>query len=111
MNKDEKEILKKAIKSNEGLISPANMINSYAGGIRRLPERLVSLGYFEMVPEEISTGTVINFYRVTEKGFAVFYPLHKKVWYTLKGDVRITIVAVIISILTTLITLFIHSII
>jgi len=107
MNKKEKEVLKKAMESNDGLISPAVMINSYAGCRRKIPENLVSLGYLEIVPEEINTGKIINFYRVTEKGFAVFYPLHKKIWHTLKGDIRTIVVAVI----TTIITLFISSLI
>ena len=109
MTEDEKTVLRKAINSSDGLLSPATIINSCAEGRRQIVEKLVSFRYLEMVPEEIHTGKVINFYRVTENGFAVFYPTHKKAWHLIKNDIKIVGIAVITSVLTTLATLLINS--
>lgn len=106
MNDVEKEILRKAIESNEGLISPATMINSYARGKRRPVENLVAMGYLEHVPEQINTGKLINFYRVTEFGLATSYPLPKKIWHLIKGDIKTIMVAIITSILINIVIKF-----
>ena len=104
MKKEEKEVLKKAVDSIEGLLSPSTIINSYAGQKRGLVEKLVSLGCLEMIPEEIRTGSTINFYRVTEKGYSIFYPIYKKLWFWFRGDVKTIIIAVITAIITTILT-------
>jgi len=109
MKKEEEDILKKCVENQGGLLSPASVINSFSKGNRGIPEKLVSLGYLELVPEEIHTGETINFYRVTEKGFAFFYPLHKKAWFYFKVDLRTILVAVIISVVTSIITLFLFK--
>ncbi len=109
MKEEEKKVLEKAIKSNDGLLSPATMINSFSGGNRSVPENLVALGYLEIVPEEIGTGTTINFYRVTEKGFSVFYPIYKRLWYYFSGDLRTIIVSVITALITTIIITLIKN--
>jgi|SRR3989344_7472743 len=108
MNKDERGVLWKIANDNGGLISPATAINSYASGRRGLIEKLVTLGYIEMVPEEIQTGTIINFYRVTERGFSIFYPFYKKIWYASKGGIRTVVVSGMTSALTTFITFSIY---
>ena len=104
MTREWKSVLKKAIDGKEGLISPASMINSHANSKQEIVQRLVTLGYLEMVPEE-TNGRAINFYRVTENGFSVFYPLHKKFWHHHKSDIRNILVSSITAIVVTMVTL------
>lgn len=89
MKKREKNILKKAVNSDEGLISPATMINGYAGGNQRLVEMLVSHGYLERVysfREGLHNATYsIIFYAVTEKGQVSISSFPKRVWFSFKS--------------------------
>lgn len=76
MNKKERIVLKKAVDSHEGQISPANIINGYAEGDQGLVERLVGRGYLERIYQfreglHQSTYSII-FYAVTEKGLMEF---------------------------------------
>jgi len=108
MNKKERGILKKVVEHHHGLLSPADYINGVCQHDTKIAHRLVSLGYVEEVPTTLSTGHY-NFYRATEKGFSVFYPIHKRLWYLIKGDVRTVIVAVITSLIITVITLILFK--
>ncbi len=93
MTNKEKNILKKAVESNEGQISPATMINSYAGGDQGAVERLVSSGYLERVyqlHEGLHGATYsIIFYAVTEKGVVYFSPLYKRIWHSFTSQTAI----------------------
>lgn len=93
MIEKERNILKKAIDSNEGLISPATMINSYAHGDQRSVEILVSRKYLERV-YEFKEGThgatySIIFYTVTEKGLIQFDHFAKRLWFNFKNHITI----------------------
>lgn len=84
MTKEEKIILKKAIKNKEGLLSPATMINGIAKRDQQSVENLVVKGYLEEVPRD-KTGLqgntyTVRFYRVTEKGLARVN-LIKWIWF------------------------------
>jgi hypothetical protein len=46
---------------------------------------------------------------LTEAGWMKFEPIYKRFWHGFKGDIRTIIIAVIISIITTITTLFIYS--
>lgn len=88
MNKKEKIILKKAVKYHQGLLSPAIMINSLAERDQKSVEVLVVNKYLEEVPRE-HNGEVINFYRVTAKGYAR-NNIFKWFWY--KGGALLSFV-------------------
>lgn len=111
MTKKEKEVLEKAVKSSEGFISPASMINSYAKGDHALVERLVSLGYLERVyqfKEGLNNATYsIIFYSVTEKGLIEFEPFHKKILFNIKSQITfyVGITSIVVSILALLMTI------
>lgn len=105
MTTEEKEILKKAIQSRKGLISPADMINSFAQHDRGMVENLVARGYLEMVSEVIATGKPINFYRVTELGLVQFEPFYTKLWFWFRGDIRTITVSAVTAIVVALITI------
>ena len=105
MTKEEKEILKKVIEHPKGLLPPVDYINVICKRNQKIAQKLVSLGYIEEVPITIQTGEQINFYRITPKGYSVFYPIHKKIWYWFKGDIRTIIVAIVTSVITTIISL------
>lgn len=90
MKKEERDVLEKAVNSREGQISPATMINSYAGGDQSVVERLVSQGYLERVyqfQEGLHQATYsIIFYAVTEKGLMYFAPFFVRVWFNFKSN-------------------------
>ena len=109
MTKKEKDILKKVVEHPDGLISPADYINVICQRDTKSAHGLVALRYIEEVPTMIDTGKQLNFYRATEKGRSVFYPMHKRLWYLIKGDVRTIIVAVITSLIITAITLILFK--
>ena len=93
MNQKEKSVLKKAVDSHEGQISPATMINGYAGGDQGLVERLVSQGYLERVyqfREGLRNATYsIIFYTVTEKGWMQFASPSERLWFAFKTNVAL----------------------
>ncbi|GEM_PF-1330109 len=104
---EDKKLLKKAVESKEGLISPATMINSFAQGERWRVEKLVVEGYLEIVPEEIRTGTIINFYRVRSRGFNQFAPLFKRVWFNFKENqtLYVAVASILFGLASSLISL------
>jgi len=104
MNKKEENILQKVVEHPRGLLSPAEYINGLCQRDGKIAQKLVSLGYIEEVPIIIGEGQQLNFYRATEKGYSVFYPIPQKIWYWFKGDIRTIIVTVITSVITTFIT-------
>lgn len=108
MLKQEKDILRKTVEWHKGLLSPADFINGICKRDEKSAHSLISKGFIEEVPHKLHDKDYI-FYRASEKGRAVFYPIYKKVWLAVKGDIRTVIVAVIISIITTLVTIFIKS--
>lgn len=108
MRKEDKNILRQAVQSGEGLLSPSIMINSFAQQNRGKVEQLVARGYLEMVPERIHTDRVVNFYRVTEKGLVQFDPWPAKLWFWFRGDVRSVIVSAITAVLVAAVTLLLR---
>jgi hypothetical protein len=113
MTKKEKTILKKATEHPHGLLSPVDLINVIAERDKRSVENLVSLGYIEEVPREhpgLNGGYyTINFYRVTEKGLLMFSSLCKRIWFTVKNDIRTVIVSIITALITTIIAIFLEK--
>lgn len=104
MTEKEKSILKKAVDSHEGQISPSTMINGYAEGNQGLVERLVSQGYLERVyqfREGLHQATYsIIFYAVTEKGLMQFASVPTRLWFNFKSQITlwIGIVSVVVSV-------------
>ena len=113
MTKQEKIILRSAIDSNEGLLSPAILINSIAGRDRQSVENLVVQGYLEEVPRELSDNHhgyyTENFYRVTAKGLTLFAPGYTKLWLWIQHDIRTIVITVITATITTVITLSVQK--
>jgi len=113
MRNIEKKILQEAISRDNGLFSPADMINGIAKRDRKSVENLVVRGYLEEVPVD-KTGLqgntyTLQFYRVTEKGLNVFEPWHKKLWFMMRGDVRTIIISVITAVISTIVILLINQ--
>ncbi len=113
MKKETKEILKKAVDHSSGTLSPADMINGIARGDNKQVEWLVAHKYLENVPVDkpgLHGGFyTLQFYRVSEEGYAVFAPWYEKVWFVLCGDIRTIIISAITAILTTLASIFIKK--
>lgn len=114
MKKYLKIILKGAIDHHKGSISPADMINGIAKHDEKSVEYLVAHRYLEYVPVDKpginnSGFYTLQFYRVSEKGHAVFLSWYKKLWYNLKGDIRTVFVALVTAFGTTLITIYISK--
>lgn len=103
MPKKESDILKKAVEDKDGQISPAIMINVYAGGDQAAVERLVSQGLIERVYKfeegERSTYSII-FYTVTEKGYMCFAPFKERLWFNFRSQTTLWVglVSIIVSI-------------
>ena len=110
MDKKEKDIIREVVGHPQGLLPPVDYINCVCKHDKQVAQKLVSLGYIEEVPTTLSTGHY-NFYRATEKGRSILYPLHKKIWYSIKGDIRTIIITIIVSAITTVITLLITNLI
>jgi hypothetical protein len=112
MNSKEKAILKKVVEDREGLLSPANYLNSIAGKDRQSAHRLIASGYVQEVPTTMPTGNGDRnhtFYRATEKGRIVFEPLPKRLWYAMKSDIRTIMIAAITAIVVTIVTIIITN--
>ncbi|MDO8604438.1 MAG: hypothetical protein Q7K40_03515 [bacterium] len=109
MIKEEKEVLRIAIERKQGLYSPAEMINGIAGHNRKLVEDLVVKGYLEEVSQQISTGAVYNFYRVSHKGLILFSSWYKKLWFSFRNDLRVIIVSIVASSITTIVAIMIEK--
>lgn len=113
MTENEKKILKTVVEHREGLLSPAILINSIAQKDTRSVENLVATGYLEEVPSEhpgLNGGYyIINFYRATEKALMRFAPWYKRLWFNVRGDIRIVLISTITALITTLITMLIDK--
>ncbi|MDP3934721.1 MAG: hypothetical protein Q8Q46_00640 [Candidatus Giovannonibacteria bacterium] len=114
MTENEKRILKAVVEHHDGLLSPADLINGIAKRDKRSVENLVANGYIEEVPREhpdIRGGYyTINFYRATGKGLLKFAPWHKRIWMSVKGDVRTVLISTITALITTLVVIFLEKI-
>lgn len=115
MKKETKEILKKAVDCPKGKFSPADMVNGIAGGNDKQVEWLVVHKYLENVPVDKpgfhGDYYTLQFYRVSEKGYTIFAPWYKRVWFFVRGDIRTIIISVITSILTILAAIFANRLI
>src|SRR3989338_4662054 len=101
MNTKERQLLEKVKNHHNRLLSYEELFKTLAEGDHTTVHDLIAKHYVEEVPV-VKIGKSYTAYRITEKGLSVFYPLFQKLWYLFKGDVRTIIVAVIISIITTL---------
>lgn len=106
MKDKEKEILKKLVKCPKGLLSPHEMINVIAKRDEKSLHNLISANYIEEV-ETHKNDQVYNFYRVTEKGLLFLDKWYKKIWFSIKGDVR----NIIVSAITAMVIYFLMEII
>ena len=97
MKDKEKEILKKLVEHPEGSLSPCDMINVVARIDKKSVHSLISTGYIEEV-KTYKNNKIYNFYRATEKGLLFFDKWYKKIWFSIKGDVRNIIVSAITAI-------------
>lgn len=93
MKKEEKELLKKLIASDEGLLS-AEVFT--AGPYRKIAQKLVALDFVEEFKYKN-----IPCYRAKRKGYLVFEPIWVRIWAFFTNDMAkiISIIALIISIL------------
>lgn len=104
MTEKEKLVLRKAIDSKQGQLSPVDMISGCAGGDQGAVEALVSKGYLERIyqfREGLHNATYsIIFYAVTEKGYVVFAPTLNRIWFNFKAQtaVWVGLISVIVSI-------------
>ncbi len=104
MTEQEKSILERVANHPAGLLYPVLMFN-VIGEHKNNKEihRLISEGYIEEIPYPTPSGKMLTGYRATKKGRSVFYPLTKKVWYLLGGDIRTAIFSIITSVITTIV--------
>ena len=97
----EREILRKLVEHPKGSLSPVNMINVIAKRDEKSVHNLIVTGYIETV-ETNKYGRSYNFYRATEKGLLYFDVWYKKIWFSIKGDIR----NIIVSAITTVVIYF-----
>ena len=114
MKKEEKDFLEKIIKHNgggrleRGIISPATLFNGLGEHKKdRLIHKLISFGYIEEVPTKVND-YMLDFYRVSEKGYIIFDPLYKKFWRFFTSDMAkiLSIISLILSIIATAVSLY-----
>ncbi len=106
MHAQQKEILRGVVEYPLGLISQSQFFNSICKGDKKTAHILITSGFIEEVTRKIrETNQDATFYRPTLKGQAIFYPWYRRLWYLIKGDVRTIIVATIISLITSLVTI------
>lgn len=109
MDKIEKAFLRKMIEWNEGLLSPATLFNGVGQhSSDKLIHKLITEEYIEEVPHTINEKHY-TFYRTTEKTRSIFYPTYKKLWFFIRGDIRIIIISVVTALMTTIITLILQK--
>ena len=109
MEEIEKNLLKKLLNHSEGLLSPADLFNGIGEGkSEKIIHKLITEGHIEEVPHTIHERNY-TFYRLTEKTHALFYPIHKRMWYFTKGDIRTVIVSSTTALMTTIITLILEK--
>lgn len=109
MKKEERGILEKVKGWPKGLLSQSNLMNSIAGGDTKSVHSLITSGYIEETKRKIKgvkigTQNEATFYRITEKGKLVFEPLYKRLWYLIRGDVRVILISLITSVIVTAVT-------
>lgn len=105
MNKEEKEVLKKVRDDSGGLLSQSDLINYLPNRDTRLSHSLITSGFIEEVNRKIkATQIEATFYRLTEKGRIIFEPFYKRLWFLIKGDIRIIIVAAITALIISIIS-------
>lgn len=104
MTKEEREILRKLATHREGLISPADFINTIANRNGRAVQNLIVKGYVETAPAT-RLGSTYDFYRATEKGLMEFAPLLSKLWFYFSGDLRTITVSIVTALLTSVVFL------
>ena len=110
MSKREKEVLKKILDIPRGLLSQSELINCLPDHDTRVSHSLITSGYIEEVKRiEKANKIEITYYRLTEKGRMLFEPLHKRLWFLVKGDVRTIIVSIITALVITTITILITN--
>lgn len=94
MTNEEKELLKELTRANEGFRD----VFSLRQNQKKATQLLIAKGLAEEFQHKN-----ISCYRATEKGYSIFYPLHKKLWFVIKGDVKTIIVSLVTALLTTII--------
>lgn len=97
MNNEERGILKKLVEHSKGSLSPCEMINVVARRDNRSVSNLIATGYIEEV-ETHKNDKVYTFYRASAKALLFFDKWYKRMWYSLKGDIRNIIVSAITAI-------------
>lgn len=102
MNKAEKYFLKKVVDFHTGLLAPVDLFRHNSD---KIIHKLIAEGYIEEVPTT-RNNKEYTYYRASQKGHCVFYPFHKKIWLSLKGDVRTVVVSVITSAITTVLAIY-----
>ena len=106
-----KELLKIIIDGNYKEYEYKNLIKLVGENESKLIRELIGTKYIDEVKRNVYAGSRGNIeiihYTVSEKGYLVFEPFYKKIWFTLKGDIRTIIIAVITSIIITIITIYI----
>lgn len=107
MKKEEKEFLKKIIEHKggsileRGIMSPATLFNSLGEHKQdKLIHKLISFGYIEEVSTRVND-YMLNFYRASERGYAEFDPIHKKIWKFFTNDMAkiLSVISLILSII------------
>jgi len=104
MKKEEKEALKNINNVNRGLLNQSDLLNCLPNRDTKLSHSLITSGYLEETKRlEKASQIEITYYRLTEKGRLVFEPFYKQWWFYFKGDIRTVMVAVITTIVVSLI--------
>jgi hypothetical protein len=107
MKKEEKEALQNIYNSSSGLLSQSELINCLPNRDTKISHSLITCGYVEETIRRIKSNQIeATFYRLTEKGQNIFKPFHKRLWFSIKGDVRTVVVSVITALLITFLTLW-----
>jgi hypothetical protein len=118
MNKEENNFLKKVINHKgggmfeRGVISPASLFNGLGEHKNdKLIHKLISFGYIEEVPDDVN-GKIVNFYRISEKGYNEFGPWYKKAWQFFTEDMAkiLSIISLILSIIATIASFYKNNI-
>jgi hypothetical protein len=93
MRKEERELLKELVKSNEGLLSTQVFTE---GNKRKISQKLIALGFVEEFQYKN-----IPCCRLTRKGYLIFEPMWVRAWSFFTNDTAkiLSIIAIIISIL------------
>jgi len=96
MRKEEKKLLKELVESNEGLLSTQVFTEGYK---RKIAQGLIVSDFVEEFQYKH-----ISCYRATKKGRMIFKPFHERLWFSIKGDFRIIMVAAITALIVSVIS-------